>query len=135
MIPTPESSNVYSYSYDIDTSTLYVRFQSHMVYGTAGSLYSYSNVPPELFLKMYSAPSKGTFIWDNIRIRGTVTGHRYDYSLVAVRQNYVPRKATMTSKGEMLMPRTMRVKRVGTGKIRVLHSGAAMRPGAHLYGN
>ncbi len=133
MIQTPESTNVYAYSYDVDSWTLYVRFRSGET-GAAGSLYSYSHVTPAKFLLMYAAPSKGTFIWDHLRIRGTISGHQHDYQLVAVRNNYVPRKATMTGKGEMLVPRTVRVKRVGTGKIRVLKSGGAMRPGFHPYG-
>lgn len=128
MVLTPESSNVYSYQYDVDTWTLYIRFQSHIHAGGPGSMYAYSNVPPDIFLKMHTAPSKGGFVWDYIRIRGTVSGHRYDYRLYAVRDNYVPRKATMTANGEMFLPRSIKVKRVGTGKIRVLKSGPAMRP-------
>ncbi len=133
MVLTPQSSNVFSYSYDVDTWTLYVRFQSHMVVGVPGSLYGYSSVPPDVFLKMYAAPSKGTFIWDNIRIRGTVSGHRYDYQLVGIRNNYVPRKATMTAEGERYVQRTVKVKSVSTGKIRVLRSGGDMQPAPSHY--
>ncbi len=133
MVLTSGSSNVHSYSYDVDTRTLYIRFLSSVSPGAPGSLYGYSNVPPKTFLRMHDAPSKGTFVWDYIRIRGTVSGHKYDYQLVSVRDNYVPRKATMTAAGEMFVPRTVRVKRVSTGKIRVLKSGGEMRPGPHHY--
>jgi len=128
MVRTPQSSNVYSYSYDVDTWTLYVRFQSHMVYGVAGSLYSYANVRPQKFLGLHAAASKGGWVWDSLRIRGTISGHQHDYQLVGVRNNYVPRKATMTAEGEMYVQRTVRVKSVSTGKIKVLTSGATMKP-------
>ena len=48
MIPTPDSSNVYAYSYDLDTRTLHVRFQSAVKNSSGpGSLYAYANVPPK----------------------------------------------------------------------------------------
>lgn len=116
MVPTPESSNVFSFGYDIDSFFLYIRFRqapegekgSH---GTKpflpGPIYSYRNVPVQLFLKMLSAPSKGTFIWDKIRIRGTVSGHRFDYALAGVQGDYVPRKATLTPRGEEYISRSV----------------------------
>ena len=78
-ILTPESSNVHSFRYDIDTSTLYVRYLQAAKGASPGSrekgpLYGYSNVPPNVFLAMMQAPSKGAFVWDNLRIRGTVSG-------------------------------------------------------------
>ena len=129
MIRTPESSNVYAYSYDLDNWTMHVRFQSPIENSSGpGPLYAYHTVPPKIFLSMYQAPSKGTFIWDEIRIRGTVSGHHFDYRLEAVRDGYVPRKATMTPAGEMYLPRTVQVRSVHTGKISVLKSGGPMRP-------
>ncbi|MEM6798550.1 MAG: KTSC domain-containing protein, partial [Planctomycetota bacterium] len=126
LIRTPESSNVYGFRYDIDRSTLYVRYLQATASGggkTMGPLYGYSNVPPDVFLAMIDAPSKGTFIWDRIRIRGTVSGHRYDYRLVAVRHGYVPRKATFTPDGEQFIGRTVRAKRViGDRKVRTFSS-------------
>lgn len=116
MVPTPESSNVFSFGYDVDQFILYIRFRqapegekgSH---GTKpflpGPIYSYRNVPVQLFLKMLSSPSKGTFIWDKIRIRGTVSGHRFDYALVGVQGDYVPRKATLTPRGEEYISRSV----------------------------
>jgi hypothetical protein len=41
-----------------------------------------------------SAPSKGGWVWDHLRIRGTVSGHQKDYELAGIVGGYVPRKAT-----------------------------------------
>ena len=82
----------------------------------------------KVFLTMYNAPSKGIFVWDEIRIRGTVSGHKFDYRLEAVRNGYVPRKATMTPAGEMYLPRSVKVRSVSTGKVSVIKSGGPMRP-------
>lgn len=69
-----------------------------------GPTYSYFNVPPSLFTRMKQAHSKGKFVWDELRIRGTVWGHKFRYSLVVGQlvnnvpgisgAQYVPRKAT-----------------------------------------
>ena len=113
MIETPESSNVHSFGYDLQSHTLYVRFKfsASGVSGPRphkpGAIYSYANVPLRLFEKMLKAPSKGKFIWDNIRIRGTYSGHRYDYALVGVQGGYVPRKATLTALGESFLKRSI----------------------------
>jgi hypothetical protein len=56
---------------------------------------------------MLKADSKGTFIWDNIRIRGTISGHHFDYQLVGVQASYVPRKATLTPRGEEYVSRSV----------------------------
>ena len=108
MVRCPNSTNVYEFGYDHESATLYVRFQaSHgkNEVGGAGSLYAYSGVTPEEFLFFYSTRNggggsggdgtPGTWVWDHLRIRGTVSGHQKDYSLVGVMNNYVPRKATV----------------------------------------
>lgn len=106
MVPV-QSSNVHSIGYDYDAQTLYVRYLRD---GAMGSLYGYSHVQLEKFLALESAPSKGIWMWDNVRIRGTWSGHRHDYRLVAIRDNYVPRKATYVGGGrEKFIPRTVRV--------------------------
>lgn len=110
--------------------TLYVRFKGHIVNphsthvggGTLGgrqqlhgalgrtvgrktdepgALYAYYAVPVEIYNKMQSAQSKGTFVWDALRIRGTIYGHQYRYQLVAGFETagskgfqYIPRRAT-----------------------------------------
>lgn len=113
-INTPTSSNVHSFGFDLDTHTLYVRFKAQRRDvkeqgrgNQPGALYSYAHVPLELFLRMMNAGSKGTFIWDNIRIRGTLSGHRFDYALVGVANGYVPRKATLTPQGEAYISRSV----------------------------
>lgn len=108
------SSNVHSYGYDIEAAKLYVRFlhtdqSTDRVTQAAGSLYAYSDVEPELFLDLHKKSSKGNWIWDNLRIRGTVSGHRKDYQLVGITHEYVPRKATLDKTGrEIFLPRRVR---------------------------
>lgn len=117
MVPSPQSSNVHSFGYDNNSSYLYVRFKAPKAPGakgprpqSPGSLYRYAAVMPEKFLRMYQAHSKGTWIWDNIRQRGTVSGHTHDYELVGIMDQYVPRKAVYRGRtlGEWYMPRTVR---------------------------
>ena len=117
------SSNVHSYGYDVEHEILYIRFlapdpQNAMQKIQApGPLYQYRGVPPELFLRLHDATSKGNWVWDNLRIRGTISGHRYDYALVGVTGDYVPRKATLLPEGEGYVQR-----RVKTVSGRVLTS-------------
>ena len=117
MVPTPQSSNVHSFGYDNSSSYLYVRFKAAKAPGakgprpqSPGSLYRYAHVMPEKFLGMYQAHSKGTWIWDNIRQRGTVSGHTHSWELVGITAGYVPRRAVYRGKdlGEWYMPRTVR---------------------------
>jgi len=107
-----ESSNVHSFRYDYESATLYVRFLGHRRDGTRGGpgpMYRYSDVEPELFLSLQRAASKGGWVWDHLRIRGTISGHQKDYELVGVSGGYVPRKATMTPMGEAYAPRKVRL--------------------------
>jgi hypothetical protein len=95
-----DSANVHSIGYDLNTNTLYVRFliervRDGQVYRSPGSLYGYRNVTPDEFLDFLSAPSKGNWVWDHLRIRGTASGHQKDYFLAGVVHGYVPRKATL----------------------------------------
>lgn len=109
MIPA-KSSNVHSYGYDLDSHSLYVRFLDTQEDGTRrgpGPIYRYFNCKPELFLLMMNSPSVGRFVWDHLRIRGTLSGHQLDYALVGVQRGYVPRKATLTAQGEAYIPRTV----------------------------
>jgi hypothetical protein len=109
MIPTPHSSNVHSFGYDVEHAYLYVRFNApakdNVRTHSPGPIYRYHNVPARIFLAMIAAPSKGTFIWDSIRERGTLSGHKYDYALVGTTNGYVPRKATLRASGEWFVGR------------------------------
>lgn len=82
--------------------------------GGRGSMYCYFDVPPNVFTRMKAASSKGKFVWDALRIRGTIYGHQYRYQLVQGQVTpgvgvYIPRKATR--KGF----RTRSVADLGTG--------------------
>ena len=67
-----------------------------------GPLYAYYDVPAAVYTQMRSASSKGKFVWDRLRVRGTIYGHQYQYKLVSgqvsiqdgVSGVYIPRKAT-----------------------------------------
>lgn len=133
MIETPQSSNVYAFGFHNDTHSLFVRFKDHRPAAAGGyriksvfsggsggeglpnrgrphrpgPLYLYHNVPARLFLAFIDASSKGDWVWDNLRIRGTLSGHQYDYALVGVQGAYVPRKATLTPAGEEFLPRSI----------------------------
>jgi len=66
-----------------------------------GPLYHYYDVPEKLWNSFQGAGSKGKWVWDKLRIRGTIAGHRYAYALIAGtvasegdRVTYIPRLAT-----------------------------------------
>lgn len=126
MVSTPESTNVYEFGYDIDTLTLYVRYQTEHQKGTRGgpgSLYGYYGVSPEEFLALYATRNRGggeggdstpgTWIWSHVRERGTVSGHQKDYRLVGVMGGYVPRKATVRATAEIMGKRGKPLKKKG----------------------
>lgn len=69
---SPQSSNVAGFRYLLDDGALEVEFKD-------GSFYQYRPVSEVEALSLYRAGSKGTWIWDNLRIRGTALGHRKDY--------------------------------------------------------
>lgn len=131
-VKSPQSSNVYSFQYDVDRWMLYITFDAEKSEGNAtkrpGPIYSYSHFPPQKFLAFMAAGSKGGYVWDNVRVRGTVSGHQYDYRLIGVREGYVPRKAVLRPDGEWYEPRTMRVTHALTGKPRTLKSRRGLSP-------
>lgn len=130
------SSNVYSYSYDAKSSTLYVTYLAPAInakgvttgktikgrgqsrtqmLGKSGStltgktnargaMYAYYDVPARVYDRMQRASSKGKFVWDELRVRGSMYGHRFRYGLVqgavitqpGVSGVYIPRRATET---------------------------------------
>lgn len=115
-IETPESSNVFSFAYDADVGQLYVTYKaagpltnerSRTGYRkrphVRGPTYAYGGagrpIPNSLYEQFVTEThSKGMFVWDHLRVRGTVHGHKYPYMLTAgeLRDGsiYVPRKAT-----------------------------------------
>lgn len=82
ILQTPESSNVswmqyfYFYPNGMVQHQLYIGFHD-------GSIYEYSGVNMEEALIAYRAGSKGTFVWDYLRVRGTVFGYKKPYRLVS----------------------------------------------------
>ncbi len=140
MVPVGSSSNVHSYGYDWRKRRLYVRFLATGADGSRGGkgpLYGYEGVPPRLFLDLLDASSKGVWVWDNLRIRGTYSGHQFDYALRGLGPSlYVPRKATLTAEGEAFIPREFlsyrdnRVHRSELGEqlVRPLRPGFPDRP-------
>ena len=110
MVPTPGSTNVYEFGYDLEHGFLYVRFKDHSGHRkkgetppqSPGSLYRYHGVTPEEFLSLYKLRNHagegggpGDWVWDHLRQRGTVSGRQKDYELVGVMNGYVPRMATV----------------------------------------
>ncbi len=71
----PQSSNVHSCWYEIRQQQLFVQFHD-------GSLYRYESVTVGEAQAFVLSTSAGTFVWDNLRIRGTKLGARKEYHLV-----------------------------------------------------
>lgn len=69
------SSNVQWCQYEIERNTLTISFQD-------GSVYEYYGVFPQEAKSLFQSRSKGTWVWDNLRIRGTVYGHRKQYTQI-----------------------------------------------------
>jgi len=105
------SSNVHSIGYiwnnkDPMKGTLKVRFlgtnrnTSPQTRGGKGPIYHYFGVHPAIFLSFREAASKGKFVWDRLRVRGTVSGHQFPYALAKLQADgYVPRQATSRDLG------------------------------------
>ena len=55
-----ESSNVQAIGYDTETKQLFVQFKK-------SGLYQYDNVPEALYHSFLTAPSMGTFVWQELR--------------------------------------------------------------------
>lgn len=86
--------------------------------GGRGSLYAYYDVPVRVFERMKLAASKGEFVWKELRVKGSIYGHHYRYSLLqgqvstqkGIAGVYIPRKATKEGF------RTRSVADLGTGR-------------------
>ncbi len=134
-VQTPSSSNVYAFTYDKYAGILYVYFKApgkadkdgHRPH-IRGPLYSYGGaakkVPESLYHEFKAASSRGEFVWDRLRIRGTIHGHQYVYTLVAASmaggRTYVPRKATAKGFRTRTIPMTNRVN--GVKRITLMRS-------------
>ena len=126
-----ESSNVYAIGFlwnndDPMNGTLQIRFKqsrpgSNRKSGP-GPLYYYEGVHPDVFTAFRRAASKGVFVWDRIRIRGTKSGHRYPYRLAGITGGYVPRKATRYGGNEYFIRRRITARSTRTGQVRTFES-------------
>lgn len=119
MVPV-RSSNVHSVGFEWPDSgtvgNLLVRFlggdSKHR--SGPGPLYRYFGVDRSVYLSFLRASSKGRAVWDDLRIRGTVSGHQYSYELAGLGDtDRVPRQAGLKrgQKGEFFLPRTFKGKR------------------------
>ena len=114
MIPAT-SSNVHSFGFQWnfaspEDGTLLVRYLGKRPRGERsgpGPIYEYLKVHPDVFSRMLIANSKGSFVWDELRIRGTISGHQYAYRLagLGMLSRYVPRIAARVGTQEMFLPR------------------------------
>lgn len=68
------SSNVAQYWYEQANRTLYIQYKD-------GSTYAYYSVSEPEAISLFQSASKGTWVWDNLRIRGTKVGARKEYAL------------------------------------------------------
>lgn len=144
LIQTPESSNVFAFGYDEKSGILYVQYKAdgapsytvrkrntcngkmyqmqHRMH-IPGPLYAYGSrsrpIPPSIFNEMKRSISKGEFVWDRLRVCGSLWDHQYPYRLVTptfipigngVFGAYTPRKASRQGF------RVRTVAAVGTGK-------------------
>lgn len=116
MIPV-RSSNVHSIGYEWNPQdarkpgSLLVRFLGGSSKHRAGpgALYRYFDVPRSVFVAFKRAASAGKFVWSNLRIRGTVSGHQYDYALAGTgTDGYIPRQAGLKrgQQGEYFLNRS-----------------------------
>lgn len=75
------STNVHWVQYDKEVQRLFIEYRSG--HKTDGRLYAYSPVSETLARAAFESSSKGIFVWDNLRLRGTLLGHRLSYALVS----------------------------------------------------
>ena len=68
------SSNVRAFQYDGQDERLVIEYKD-------GSFYAYHPVRFDMAVALYDAPSKGTWVWDHLRVRGTVFGYQVPYEL------------------------------------------------------
>jgi len=110
-----QSSNVRSISFNFNfkqphKSILYVQFLGTDANGKRaghGPLYEYYDIHPDKFKAFAKASSKGGWIWDELRVRGSAVQHKVKYGLKGIVEGYVPRRATIRNGREMFVRRTI----------------------------
>jgi hypothetical protein len=66
------SSNVGSIQYSKEDEQMTIQYKW-------GGVYLYNNISPTEAYSMVVAASKGIWVWDNLRVRGTKKGHKKPY--------------------------------------------------------
>jgi hypothetical protein len=77
------SSNVAAFRYLEDPQILFVRFKN-------GAVYGYEPVNPQMAMGVWRASSKGGWVWDKLRIRGTAYGHQVNYYYDQGQSTHIP---------------------------------------------
>ncbi|MEJ7594606.1 MAG: hypothetical protein WKF77_23990 [Planctomycetaceae bacterium] len=117
------SSNVHSVGFEFNfnyplKSKLIIRYLQDNRRGVGkvpGPTYSYDNCHPDLFNDLLAVGSKGKWVWDELRIRGTIAGHQFTYNLIRAAQSYLPRRATVRH-GQQILRRRQREAAFSTGR-------------------
>jgi hypothetical protein len=111
-VKTPQSSNVYAVRYQAEEAELYVRFYKpappKQPRTRPGPIYKYSEITPRMARSVFQAAeggSPGSWVWDFLRVRGSVSQHQKPYKLVGITGGYVPRHARSIGNEEWFMPR------------------------------
>jgi hypothetical protein len=130
MIPVP-SSNVHSIGFRFNLasplkSKLIIRYKQKDRRGgrsgtVGGPTYEYDDVHPDWFDDLQQVGSKGKWVWDHLRIRGTVAGHQYKYNLTRAAQGYLPRRAVVNMGIQRFVRRT-RTAVYSDGRTEILRS-------------
>ena len=71
-----QSSNVEWFRWEASNDTLQIGYKD-------GSVYEYYDIPLSMAMDMYRAGSKGGFVWDRLRRRGTVFGYQKEYAFLS----------------------------------------------------
>ena len=99
------SDNIYAIRYDIESESLFVQFKHWappMPFGSQngpGPIYEYKGVSIPEAHSIFRAKDAGDWLWDNLRVRGTWSGHQKPYRIVSISGGYLPRKATANYRG------------------------------------
>lgn len=112
-----DSSNVERVHYEIDHSSLFIEYYT-------GWLYRYWPVNEREAASIFHSRSKGVWVWDNLRRRGTKLGHRKNYQLVggSGSETSLPRW-TRTSTSQHAHDEQVAAESGATGPVQVLGLG------------
>jgi hypothetical protein len=88
------SSNVKAMQWSAATGVLYVEYLN-------GGIYDYQPVDQDEALDFATSPSKGTWVWEHLRVRGTVFGYQKEYSFLSALSSWSPRWMDTAKKTEL----------------------------------